>query len=263
MDETLVPHDAFVETVNGRKVVRNQIIDDEIADLLRKIPDRKVTVIIDACFSGTATRDALGLPRGAPGTVKHLGAALTPEELKDLEIPAVDHPFSRRPGDSNRPEDRRIHRTVTDNVVAWSATDDGQEALVDIEAPEPQGVFTRRLIEGLAGKRADRSGDGIVTFAELLDYVRKESQAYCERNPKSCERGLSPQLEARAELLAADVLTGQLPARPQAVVANALSHDNAAGLTVDFETSSVLKDRQQSSVPGNGQESPVTWCCWT
>src|SRR5262249_22174376 len=64
MDETLVPHDVFVETVGGRKAVRNQIIDDEIADLLKKISDRKVTVIIDACFSGTATRDALGLPRG-------------------------------------------------------------------------------------------------------------------------------------------------------------------------------------------------------
>src|SRR5262249_7084247 len=30
MDETLVPHDVFVETVGGRKAVRNQIIDDEI-----------------------------------------------------------------------------------------------------------------------------------------------------------------------------------------------------------------------------------------
>jgi secreted trypsin-like serine protease len=240
MDETLVPHDVFVETVGGRKAVRNQIIDDEIADLLKAIPDRKVMVVIDACFSGTATRDALGLARGAPGTVKHLGAALTPEELKDLEAPLPVVATRSGKAIAVVPSTGGFIKR-SDNVAAWSATDDGQAALVDTEAVEPQGVFTRRLIEGLAGKRADRSGDGIVTFAELLDYVRKESRAYCERNPETCEGGLSPQLEARAELLAADVLTGQLPGRPQALVQNVLSHDNPAGLTVELVPPAPLK----------------------
>src|SRR5688572_5143849 len=60
MDEALVPHDVIMETFGGRKVVRNQIIDDEIADLLKKIPDRKVTVFFFK--QKTAYEIGLGIP---------------------------------------------------------------------------------------------------------------------------------------------------------------------------------------------------------
>ena len=55
-DETIVPYDAVMEAKGNLNFVRNQIIDDEIRERLKNIPDRKITVVIDACFSGTITR---------------------------------------------------------------------------------------------------------------------------------------------------------------------------------------------------------------
>ena len=119
-------------------------------------------------------------------------------------------------------------------MVAWSAVNDGQLAMVNTETAEPQGVFTRLFIEGLAEKRADVTGDGTVSHAKLLDYVRKQSEEYCQRQKKTCASGLSPQLEASRSILLVDVVTGKPPAKPQDDAQNTLVHSNAAGVTVEL-----------------------------
>jgi len=87
------------------------------------------------------------------------------------------------------------------DMIAYSAVASNQVALVDIENPY-RGVFTHRFIEGVEKKLADSNHDGQVTHAELLDYVRRESQAYCDRHKEQCTaRVLTPQLEARPEML--------------------------------------------------------------
>jgi secreted trypsin-like serine protease len=234
LDETIVPHDTRLEMQNGKKVLRNQIIDDEIDALLKRIPDRKATVVVDACHSGTGTR---GMEPSAfePGTVKCLCALLDDYDPRVLvSADRGDQIVSTR---SAAPKLGFLERH--DNVVAWSAVNDGQFALVDTESEEPQSVFTRRFIAGV--RQAAAGGDGPMSHARLLDRLRKESQEYCARHQKNCPAGLSPQLEARADVLALDVVSGRPPARPQDVPQNVLVHDNSAGVTVDFVQGSELR----------------------
>jgi hypothetical protein len=219
VDETFVPYDARVELENGKKVVRNQVIDDEINDRLKRISDRKVTVVVDACHSGSRGGD---LAAAAPGTLKCLSAALDGYESKKPVTKSTPSAGAKQGFIERR-----------DNVVAWSAVNEGQLAMVNTETPEPQGVFTRLFIEGLAEKRADGTGDGTVSHAKLLDYVRKQSEAYCQRQKKSCATGLSPQLEASRGILLVDVATGRPPAKPQDEPQNTLVHSNAASVTVE------------------------------
>jgi len=241
LDETLVPHDAKIEIENGRTVVRNQIIDDEINDRARAIPDRKVTIMIDACHSGSATRGPSSYAGIPPGTMKCLCAVLPDYDPRALVV--VSTRSARSTGAKIEPKLGAKQGFVErfDHVTAWSAVNDGQEALVDTEAKEPQGVFTRRFIQGIAELRADPAGDGTVSHAKLLAHLRAQSDQYCKRNPSVCRSGLSPQLEARRERLPLDVVTDEPPAKPEDLPQNVLVHDNAAGVAVDFVEGTQLK----------------------
>jgi secreted trypsin-like serine protease len=245
LDETIAPYDTRLEIEHGKKVLRNQVIDDEIDALLKRIPDRSVTVVIDSCHSGSATRDSDALE---PETAKCLCAVLADYDPRELLTADVASRLGTRSAD--RPKQGFIERH--DNVVAWSAVSEGQLALVDKESAEPESVFTRRFIDGIA--QGVFGGDGRISHAKLLDYVRTQSDAYCSRHRKKCENGLSPQLEARHELLAVDVVTGQPPARPEDVTQEVLVHDNSAGVTVDFVQGTDLQLGQIAQFRVNTQQ---------
>jgi secreted trypsin-like serine protease len=251
LDETLVPYDARVESQNGRTVVRNQIIDDEIDHRIKRIPDRKVTVLIDACHSGTVTRDLALAAESDPGSVKCLCAVL--DDYEPAALVAADTNSQIRSVRSVGTKQGFVERN--DNVVAWSAVNAGQLALVDKESQEPQGVFTRRFIEGIGQRRADQARDGTISHAKLLEYVRGRSEEYCSRHKGSCQAGLSPQLEARREILALDVLTGRPPSHPQDLAQNVLAHDNSAGVAVDFVQGSQLRVGQVAQFRVTTQKS--------
>jgi secreted trypsin-like serine protease len=232
LDETIAPYDTRIEVEHEKKVLRNQIIDDEIDELLKRIPDRVVTVVVDSCHSGTITRDADPLPiTGA----KCLCAVLDDYDPRALIAADASGRMSTRAGD--RPKQGFLERH--DNVVAWSAVNEAQVALVDEESAEPESVFTRRFIDGIS--QGVFGGDGRISHAKLLDYVRSQSEAYCARHAKKCEAGLSPQLEARRDLLAADVVTERPPATPGEVPQEVLVHDNSAGVAVDFAQGTDLR----------------------
>lgn len=179
------------------------IPDDLFDEALRLIEDRRVTVIFDSCFSGTATRDL-----EAPLAGSRLWQADSSRGLSRAKAPPPD--LSN--GGLTRPGPRR-------NV--WSAVSDQEVALEDASAAPPRGVFTSRFIEGVAQRRADASGDGRVTHGELLDYVRRESDRYCSSKP-GC-RSLTPQLEGADGVMRMDVVTGDKvedPAPPAATAAD-------------------------------------------
>ena len=185
-DETLCP----VETDATAKTM---IRDDEIEVRLRRLRERQVTVIVDACHSGTVTKSV---------------ARTQPSPTIKIPVFSPPKPFISRFTKSIKPEGFISTRK---NVIAYSAVAPNQVALVDTEHPY-RGVFTSRFIQGIEKKRADKNHDGKVTHAELLEYLRHESQAYCERRPKQCQlKALSPQLETSPELLLADVRSGQAP----------------------------------------------------
>ncbi len=210
-DETLCP----VETDATAKTM---IRDDEIEARLRRLKKRQVTIIVDACHSGTVTRSIFEQTRPNP----------------TLKIPVFRPP--KRSGlsltRSLKPEGFISSRK---GIVAYSAVAPNQVALVDIEKPY-RGLFTSRFIQGVEKKEADKNHDGKVTHTELLEYLRHESQAYCERQPKQCQlKALSPQLEASPDLLAADVRSGKVPSQTNNTAEQAtalLTHDNTAQLEV-------------------------------
>lgn len=57
MDDALVMHDAQPVTVDGRASVKNVLLGRELGAAIAKIPSQQVLVLVDACHSGTATRD--------------------------------------------------------------------------------------------------------------------------------------------------------------------------------------------------------------
>ena len=182
-DETLCP----VNTRGTRTMIR----DDEINARLERLKGRMVTVIIDAGHSGAMAEDFVS----SDPTIK----------VPIFEIPI--QPLKRHLSPNHIERDGFIE--PRENVIAYSAVVPNQIALVDTTAKPYGGVLTRNFIKGIEEIRADSNSDGKVIHNELLEYMRRESQSYCHKNPLQCRmKQLTPQLYAFPEVLNIDVLTG-------------------------------------------------------
>ena len=239
-DEALVPHDGRLILRGTRPMqVANLILDDEIGTLLDGLDGRQVHVIVDSCHAGTMTR-SLEPPAADPSYVRTIGLGPgTAAERSRTRSAFTPDIAAARQRDAGFIE-------AKDNVATWTAVSALQLALEDREAEEPQGVFTRRFIRGIAERLADRDGDGRVVHAELLDYVRSESESYCSRHEGDCAAGLTPSLEGRRDLLIVDVATGASAGdTPEPEVdeaaGGALGHGNAAGVSLDIRPSARVR----------------------
>lgn len=180
LDETLSPIDTTKEGAN-------QITDDEFGAVLAKMSDRELTVIIDSCHSGTISRGAVQ------------DAAATSEDTPRTFIPDLS---TRSSGPTS--DQVAAHRGETsflksgDKVRIWSAASANQFSWDTIDG----GVFTRNFINGVGKKAADKNGNGTVTHAELIAYLRTEAAAYCKTNPRCSQLGFTPTLETHPSALA-------------------------------------------------------------
>ena len=243
-DEALVPHDARLLARETRPMeVANLILDDEIGALLDTLDDRQVHVIVDSCHAGTMTR-SLAPPAADPRVVRTIGLGLETTAKRSV----AHSPFTRSAVVARQRDAGFVESTK--NVAVWTAVSPLQLALEDREAAEPVGVFTRRFVRGIAERLADRDGDGQVLHGELLDYVRRESDAYCSRHKHDCEAGLTPTLEGWRDLLVTDVTTGASVTSSAATpgpgvseaAGGALGHDNAAGVRLEMRPSVRVRD---------------------
>jgi hypothetical protein len=140
-DEGLVPWDA-----RHPHDPRHLVLDDEIGTWLSRLGSQNVTVIVDACFSGTITRgDPDTTSAGAP-------IALGPQ--------APPHAKSAR-SDGFLEGGRRMNHTLLTAAEAWELA--YEQAF--FPGAVISGVFTRFLAEALDG--ADRS----TRFDELIHQV--------------------------------------------------------------------------------------------
>ena len=243
-DEALVPHDARLVSDETRPMqVANLILDDEVGALLDELRGRKVYVIVDSCHAGTMTR-SLVPPAANPRYVRTLGLGMPTGGGRSVASSA----FTRSRAAARQRETGFIE--MKGDLATWTAVSPLQLALEDREAQEPEGVFTRRFVRGIAEGLADRDGDGRVVHAELLDYVRSESTAYCSRHPRDCEAGLTPTLEGPRDLLIAGVAAGTPPDAPadaasetavEAAAGGALGHANAAGVQLAIKPSARVR----------------------
>ena len=94
----------------------------------------------------------------------------------------------------------------THNVVSYTAVAAEQVALVDQYQRPTLGVFTRRFIEAFKNKNADANSDGKITHQELLAYLRRKSNSYCQKS-SFCKTGvgLTPQLDIKAAMSDDDI----------------------------------------------------------
>lgn len=235
-DETLVVYDS--------NPTGNQILDDEIATFIKRLQDRKVLAVFDACHSGTLTRGESGDP--------------DPE----AKTPGWDDETETARGDTELDLARQMEGNFIEgeyeNVAAFFAVAPNQYAVDDrtSEPSRPHSVFTQAFARGLSGA-ADLTNDGI-SYSELLDYVRKESKAFCvQYNTLTCQTNngeLTPMLEIPPMKLADNIRQpghhGSSPPKPApAALATAL-FANPGQARLDI----VLK----SSPPTGGAAHPAT-----
>ena len=197
----------------------NVILDDEIDAMLAKLKDRAVSIVVDACHSGTISRS--------------LSTAVG-EAMESARF--LPRPFAK-PVEEAKTRGLRVDVAVVDKpdivkqngIEAWSAASSYQVAWDDTRLPpeERHGVFTLSYVTGHDTAAADSNGNGIVSNAELLEYVKKQSQGYCSAQ-KQCQ-GLDPQLEVNYALLGASVVTPAGEAGGQQTPA----HDAVETVTVE------------------------------
>jgi hypothetical protein len=217
-DEALVAHDAkLISDKESPAVFENLISDDEIQQRIAQLSDRQVMVVIDSCHSGTMTRALNGAD---PKFVRTIAP-----RLPNLTRATTRSAFGKRQKEESFIES-------DGNLVAWSAVSPIQQALVDRETEQYQGVFTGRFYTGIAERAADSNKDGLITFAELHDYLQRESESYCNRHTEECSAGLTPFLESSVDLLGQDVLSGNEAQDTVSEAENLLVHDNQARLSI-------------------------------
>ena len=177
-DEVLVMSD-----ING-PAGPGVLVDDELGAMLDRIQDRKVVVVIDSCHSGTVTR-AMGQEDARARTIVFDESARSRGALSRSEASIT---YQEEPIAADR-----VSRTV------WSAAAPSQYSWEDRQG----GVFTRLFLDGFAG-RADANGNGKVSNAELLAFVRAGSRDFCA-NSRSCTReglGLTPDFSGQVQTYA-------------------------------------------------------------
>lgn len=149
MDEALVLSDVRAES--GR--VAGVLLDDEFDKLLARIPAAQVTVLIDACHSGTATKAfTLARSRVDVASSRGLGPGVTEmyeKSIKYADIAGRPAVSSRAYGVAAKPE------MGGGNVVAVSAAADHQYA----RATSKGSLFTLGLNQAMSDAKAAQSGN--------------------------------------------------------------------------------------------------------
>lgn len=228
-DEVLVAADVLSAQAPGTRTLPGVIPDDIMALLLAKLADREVTVILDACHSGTATRDTAAA--ADPDVRAHAVEIVTRGAGREPMSPAADPPFVPATGPAG---------------MVWAASAPAQVAWEE----KGRSVFTDAFIEGLARRTADANRNGLITSAELLDFVRARATAWCKASRPCRESGagftphfegppdavlLSYRTEAPAAPITRPPAATPAPLRPAVVRPEArdiLGATNEAGLSV-------------------------------
>lgn len=151
LDETLCPVDTSL--TRG-----NMITDDEIDSYLQRLKDRKVLVIIDACHSGTITKNFF--PTSAKFKTPFFTTPL-PQMKGFTTEAAVTHP--------------------KEEMVVYTAVDANQLAVATAQG----SVFTNAFIKAIQSNPDNISND------EILKLVREESETECKKRQSEC----TPQME--------------------------------------------------------------------
>jgi hypothetical protein len=180
LDEVIVPYDAEAELASDAPTLGNVVLDDEVDSLIAEMDGREVTIVVDSCHSGTITRSVLA-SRSAPAGAGPRGVrTITPNGPLQLAPDFADVGRRLRHRADARMTDLPTRGAASGpRLAVWTAVTSAQYALEDMSVGGTAGLFTSRFVRGLTEFAADANGNGVITPAELLDYLRVETQLYC------------------------------------------------------------------------------------
>ncbi len=245
IDEVLCPIDSVGNDQKSRGA--NMLRDDDINTRLRQLPERQVIFISDSCHSGTITRSLDSNQRKSHTRVKRL---IFPDQ------PRLK-PQARSIG---RPEPANNFAAPLNNVIAYSAVAPNQKAL---DGGPRGGIFTNLFIKAIRDKAADRNSDGKITHAEVLDYVRLESQSYCKKTGNCADNPgqlLTPQLDVNPKWLSTEVTAKEATPPPPTsspedtmAVAQVVAGENPAQLKTQMLPSTRFQLGENMQISINSQ----------
>ena len=176
LDETFVPTDYGQ---NGKRD-QDMVIDDELARALRALRDRQVLLVADSCHSGTVSRsvDLGDFTQHANAKPRHYPSGA---RSRSINVIRDEEPMS---------EELDVHLTLSaalPHQLAWESNG--------------SGIFTTYLIEALTDMRADLNGNGRLTSAELINFIKPRTERWCEGAEECRERdeGFTPNLDPKNE----------------------------------------------------------------
>lgn len=173
VDEVLVTHDARPTRINGRPTLTGVVSDDTLASMIDAINSNRILVIVDACHSGTVTRDIV---------MDNLSLGAEPIYTKSFTYPGMPEgeiAFSRSFG-----------KSAGDNFVSISAAGDGEKAIGTMKG----GVFTIGFTDAI--RRAAQSEESIT-----INDLRESAAAYIRQHVDQ-RRVHNPQVTGSAQLAA-------------------------------------------------------------
>lgn len=198
MTSAIVPADAHGDLTQQPLAIEGMILGVEMRGLLDQLTGRRVTVVADSCQSGSVSRDA-SHPFVVPPSVRV--RTLTPSGAVGMTEAAFSQNTEMRL-DAKRNSRLLAIEPATSSGTAlavWSAATTDQ---VTFDLPDrPGGIFTQSFADGLRDGKAVADGQGQITAAALLNFVRDRAQVFCGGAGPACSAGLTPQLVAPPDYL--------------------------------------------------------------
>lgn len=188
VDEVLVTHNVRRVKKKGKSALTGVVTDDEIARLVGEIASNNIWIIVDACHSGTVTRDIV---------MDNLSLGADPVFVKSFS-------YDGMPDGREAAFNRDLDSGGEANFVSTSAAGDGEKAI----GTHSGGVFTIGLTKAIAD--ISRSGQA-VTINQLRDRAAEYIRGHVDES-----RLHTPQVTGNPRLAtgALEIIPGASAARP-------------------------------------------------
>jgi hypothetical protein len=148
-DEVLVMSDTGRVRTKDSVTLDNVLVDDQLGALLDKVPSRRILVLVDACHSGTSTREIVIDDR-------HLGESLVfPKFYYYDGMPTGEAPATRATSAEESPA----------NFATLSAAKDTQTAVATYKG----GLFTLGLLDSIKKAAAARRNPPLTEVRDQID----------------------------------------------------------------------------------------------
>ena len=167
----------------GGKMRANQMVrDDELAVAFKGLADRELILISDSCHSGTMSR----------------GAPLKDEEENNSDPKVRFIPFIADDAHMGMPVMGRDEESMSREVRSQLTISAAMANQYSWEAGG-HGLFTKFFVDGMTNGAADFNKNGIITSAEILNYVRPRADEFCQHIEKCRNKKFTPNIDPRNE----------------------------------------------------------------